>query len=252
MNSATIRNNILLRNVKPGNVPVSSASLGSSASVGVNAYCNVIEVPNTGTRGANGMKVGATNRGYNPHPPFEYMKSTGNNLHHNTVIWDAGATGNVGYFQVDAAHQPNFFADNTPPDHNEYHLPSLSATTFVYDNNNTQLNTQKTFAGYQASGADPHGKADTNYTSGFPGVAITSPTDQSTFSNSVTVNATASDKSGINRVEFYVDWKLQDTVTASPYTFNWTNGTTGRHTVTAMAYSNSGIRNCYAVTLTKK
>ncbi len=37
-----------------------------------------------------------------------------------------------------------------------------------------------------------------------------------------------------------------------PYDFNWTNGTTGAHTVAAMAYSNAGIRACYAVTLNEQ
>src|SRR6202043_819459 len=107
----------------------------------------------------------------------------GNSLHHNTVIWDAGASGAVGYVQADAAHQPNFWADNTPPDFNTYHLPSLSVTNFIYDNNNTQQNIRKTFAQYQTSGADVHGTADTNYKSGFPTVAITAPADQSSFAN---------------------------------------------------------------------
>ena len=39
------------------------------------------------------------------------------------------------------------------------------------------------------------------------------------------------------------------TSTTPPYDFNWTNGATGPHTVAAMAYSNAGVRNCYAVTL---
>jgi len=53
-------------------------------------------------------------------------------------------------------------------------------------------------------------------------------------------------------VEFYVDWNLQTTVANPPYDFNWTKGTTGSHTVAAMAYSNAGVRNCYAVTLNEQ
>jgi hypothetical protein len=168
------------------------------------------------------------------------------------VIWDSGATGVVGYQQSDAAHQPNFFLDNTPPDFNGYHLSSLSTANFIYDNNNTQQNSRKTFAQYQAAGADVHGTADTNYRSGFPRVAITSPADQSSVANPVTVAATASDTSGISKVEFYVDWNLKATVFGGPYNFSWTNGTTGAHTIAAMAYSNAGIRGCYAVTLNKQ
>jgi parallel beta-helix repeat protein len=252
--SATMRNNVLLDNGKPDAVTVSVDNMGSYASVGVNAYCNVIEIPyiTKGQGNANGMSVVASDRGYNTVSPYEYLMSTGNSYHHNTVIWDANATGTIGYIQKDAAHQPNFFADNTPPDHNTYHLPSLTQTSFIYDNNNTGENTHKTFATYQTSGADPHGTADTNNTSGFPTVAITSPADQSTVTGSVTIKSTASDPSGISKVEFYVDWNLQSTVTASPYNFTWSNGTAGQHTLAAMAYSKAGIRACYAITLTEQ
>jgi hypothetical protein len=250
VNSALFRNNIVLRNAIPDAIPASTAEIGSYASTGVTMYCNVLEVPNN--KGANAMTVVGSNRGYNFVPPFQYLMSQGNSFHHNTVIWDAGAVGAVGYLLTDALHQPNFFLDNIPPDYNTYHLPSLSEANFIYDNNLSQGNTRKTFTQYQASGADIHGSADTNYTSGFPTVAITSPADLSSFTNSVTVTATAADKSGINRVEFYVDWKQQTTVAGPPYNFNWTNGTTGTHTVTAMAYSNTGIRNCFAITLKKQ
>jgi hypothetical protein len=145
-------------------------------------------------------------------------------------------------------NQPNFFADNASPDFNSYHLSNSSAANFVYGNN-SQSNTRQTFASYQAAGADVRGTADTNHASDYPTVAINSPADQSSFTNSVTVGATASDASGISKVEFYVDWSLQATVTSSPYNFSWTTGATGSHTVTAMAYSNAGNRSCYAVTL---
>lgn len=255
LTSATFRNNVLMRNGQPYNIPASTAQIGSYASTGIKAYCNVADVPYVPSgngAGANAITVGASDRGYNKFSPYQYLTSTGNSFHHNTVIWEPNAHGMVGYFQFDAVHQPNFFADNIPPDYNSYHLNSATAKQFIYDNNNTQANKAKTFAEYQAAGADVHGTADANNTSGFPTLAITSPADQSSFTGSVTIQASASDKSGINRVEFYVDWKLQDTVTASPYSFNWTNGTSGTHTVTAMAYSNAGIRDCYAVTLTKK
>jgi hypothetical protein len=195
--------------------------------------------------GTNGWDIQAADRGYNPYPPLEYLASTGNSFHHNTVIWEPGATGGTGFHQDDSVNEPNFFADNTPPDYNTYHLPS-TPNHFAYKEG------QLLFAEYQANGADIHGTADTNNTSGFPTVAIKSPADQSSFTTSVTVHATASDNSGINRVEFYVDWKLQTTVPGPPYNFDWTNGTTGTHTVAALAYSNAGIRNCYAVTLTKQ
>jgi parallel beta-helix repeat protein len=248
--SALVRNNILQRNGATGAFSGPGYNLQSANSTGVEAYCNLMEMGNLS--GENGFVVNASGRGSDPNPPYEYLTSTGNYFHHNTVIWNSGATGIVGSVQGDATNQPNFFADNTPPDYNTYHLPSLSATDFQYDSNDSGANTRKTFAEYQSAGADVNGTADTNYTSGFPRVAITSPTDQSSVTNPVTVAATASDASGISKVEFYVDWSLQATVSSSPYNFDWTGATTGAHTVAAMAYSNAGIRSCYAVTLNEQ
>ena len=113
-------------------------------------------------------------------------------------------------------------------------------------------NSPSTFAHFQSVGADVHGTADTIYTSGFPKVAITIPADQSSFSNSVMVTAAASDASGISKVEFYVDWTLQATVTSAPYSATLTPGASGPHTVAAMAYGNAGVRACYAVTLNEQ
>jgi hypothetical protein len=218
---------------------------------GVDTYCNVLEIPRDDIRNVNGWIIVGGNRGYNHYPPNEYLMTSGNAFHHNTVIWDAGSTGASGWWLSDAANQPNYFTNNQRPDHNEYHM-SGTVPRLIYDNNTTQKNTRKTFSEYQAAGADVHGTADTNYTSGFPRVSITSPADGTSFTNSVTVKAGASDKSGVNRVEFYVDWKLQTTVAGPPFNFDWTNGNTGTHTVAAMAYSNAGIRSCYAVTLKKQ
>ncbi|MGC2793283.1 MAG: carboxypeptidase regulatory-like domain-containing protein, partial [Candidatus Sulfotelmatobacter sp.] len=224
----------------------------SSTSTGMNAYCNVMEM--SAVTGEQGWDVAASDRGYDAYPPGAYYTSAGNSIHHNTVIWDATSVSHVGFTLSDAANQANFFADNTPPDFNTYHLADTSATDFIYDNNDSQSNTHQTFANYQAAGADVHSTADTNYDVGYPIVAITSPADQSTFRNSVAVTATASPSmsDAISKVEFYVDWALQSTVISAPYDFSLTSSVTGPHTVAAMAYSNAGVQACYAVTLTEQ
>ena len=247
--TSIFRNNILLRNGTQVTGKNWSFQIAVRVSPGVEVYCNVLEVPSG--RGVNAWGIGATNRRSSDYPPYQYRTSFGNYFHHNTVIWDAGATGDAGFSFNDPENQPNFFANNKPPDYNTYHLPKISTAQFVYDNDTSRSNKRKPFRAYQASGADVHGAADTNYASGFPTVSITSPADQSSVGSPMTVSATASDKSGIRKVEFYVDWNLQTTVTTPPYDFNWTNGAAGSHTVAAMAYSNAGIRNCYAVTLTE-
>ena len=209
-------------------------------------YCNVMEIP--AGPGVNGAVIAAANRGNSSYPPYQYLTATANSFHHNTVIWDAANGGN-GYWQDDAANQPDFFADNGVPDYNTYHMPSSSQAVFVYDNNNSQDNRAVSFASYQATGAETHGSADANNTSGYPTVAITSPLDQTSYSSSVGIAASASDASGISKVEFYLDWALKSTVTTAPFNFSLTGASAGQHTVAAMAYSNAGIRSCYAITV---
>jgi len=247
LTSAIFRNNIVLRNGVnlPTEPATSNTNIGSYLSEGVDAYCNVIEIPNA--LGANGWAVAAGNR-----PGVKYSPSTGNYFHHNTVIWDAGATGWLGFIQADTLNEPLFFVNNPRPDFNTYHLPNASARNFIYDDNNTGLNTRLTFTQYQANGADVHGTVDTKYNVGYPTVKITSPADGTAVSTPVTIAAAASDSHGISKVEFYVDWNLQSTATSAPYNFGWSSASTGKHTVAAMAYSDAGIRSCYAVTLDKK
>ena len=247
--TAIYRNNYVARNGTQINDTYFTGQLTSHASTGVNAYCNVIEVQKGS--GVSAWILTAANRGHSKYPSYQYLATTGNAFHHNTLIWEDGATGASGYWQGDSAHQPSYFQNNGRPDFNDYHLSS-TANIFVYDNNNSQANTRKTFAQYQNAQGDIHGTVDTKNKSGFPKVAITSPADQTAFSSSLTITAAASDKSGINRMEFYVDWKLQKTVAGPPYDFTFRNGTTGWHTIAAMAYSNAGIRNCYAVSLKKQ
>ena len=246
---STFRNNVVLRNGTQVNNSNYTYQIAVRSSSGVNAYCNIMEV--SSGPGINGWGVDATNRGYSSYPPYQYLVSTGNSFHHNTVLWDAGANGKVGFHQNDV-NQPNFFANNSAPDFNSYHLPSLGAADFQYNSGGAQNSGSQVFPIYQAAGADVHGSADSNYSSGYPTVAITSPGDQSSVSSGAAVVASASDQSGISKVEFYVDWVLQATSTSSPYTFTWTNGASGLHTVAAMAYSNAGVSACSAVTLNQQ
>jgi len=149
-----------------------------------------------------------------------------------------------------SSDQPDFFSANTPPDYNNYHASSTSGAWFVYDNDKTGTGVARPFSSYQGRGADVHGTFDTIYDMDLPSVSITSPSDQASVANPVKITATASDASGIRRVEFYVDWTLKATVNAAPFNYTWT-GSGGAHTVAAMAYSNAGVRNCNALTLTQ-
>jgi hypothetical protein len=65
------------------------------------------------------------------------------------------------------------------------------------------------------------------------------------------VDITGNAQDDLNKVEFYVDWSLQQTQYTSPFTFAWNTSavTKGNHSVTAMAYDTEGMRACYATTL---
>jgi hypothetical protein len=245
--ATVMRNNKLLRNAY--NVPANGSggfrtNLFSSTSQGVEAYCNTIEVSATG---GNAMVILASDRGSDASPPSTKYISSGNYFHHNTVSWDgSGNLGAVGGVNYDTTGQPNFYTVNPGFDYNEYHLPSLSNSTFQWAGNSA-----KTFAQFQAAGMDTHGTADTQNTASVPNVTMTSPADGSTVSGAVSVTGNVQDTSGISKVDFYVDWSLQSTATSNPFNFGWnTSGVlAGPHTLAAMAYNINGIRACYGVTV---
>jgi hypothetical protein len=212
------------------------ADLLSSTSQNDEAYCNTAEVS---AEGGNGIDIiGQPREGFGGS-----TISQNNYFHHNTVVFDgaSGVTGAARGSTYDICCI-NFFSVNRF-DYNTYHLPSLSLTPFVWANG------FNTFAQFQAAGQDVHGSADTNYTGIVPTVAITSPTDMSKVSGVVEVQGNSPDY--LSKVEFYVDWELQETVTANPFSFAWnTSGTsTGNHTLAAMAYGSEGVSACYAISL---
>ncbi|QSQ27694.1 M20/M25/M40 family metallo-hydrolase [Pyxidicoccus parkwayensis] len=75
-----------------------------------------------------------------------------------------------------------------------------------------------------------------------PTVALTAPTSGASVSSIVTLSATASDASGINKVEFLVDGSVVGTATASPYSYQWNSASTanGSHGISAKAYDAFG------------
>ncbi|ATB47128.1 M20/M25/M40 family metallo-hydrolase [Corallococcus macrosporus] len=76
-----------------------------------------------------------------------------------------------------------------------------------------------------------------------PEVAITAPATGSTVSGVTAVTASASDASGVNRVEFLVDGALVATDTTAPYAFDWDTAalSNGSHTLTARAVDGAGL-----------
>jgi len=83
------------------------------------------------------------------------------------------------------------------------------------------------------------------YNSGYPYVAITSPTSGSTFTAPATINITAnaSDEDGsISRVEFFNGATKLGERTSNPWSFTWNNVPVGTYSLTAVATDNSGAK----------
>ncbi|HJT93302.1 MAG TPA: S8 family serine peptidase [Mycobacterium sp.] len=74
-----------------------------------------------------------------------------------------------------------------------------------------------------------------------PVVNITAPTDGAVVSGVVTISATASDASGIQRVWFYIDGAYLRSDAMAPYSATWnTAGDPGSHQIRVRAYDNFG------------
>ncbi|GAB2611379.1 hypothetical protein GCM10027035_04740 [Emticicia sediminis] len=79
--------------------------------------------------------------------------------------------------------------------------------------------------------------------SNFPTVTLTSPTNNTTFTQGEAINlsATATDADGtIESVKFYDGTTLLITDNTSPYTFSWTGASSGTHIVKVVATDNLG------------
>ena len=71
-----------------------------------------------------------------------------------------------------------------------------------------------------------------------PTVAVSAPASGATVSGTVNIAATATDASGIAKVEFYVDGTLKSTSTTPAYSYAWNSSTVpnGPHSLTAKAF----------------
>jgi hypothetical protein len=125
---------------------------------------------------------------------------------------------------------------------------------FIYNKtiaNNTPLSIYFTYntppVGERNSSATPHAyTVGANCTGGTPPtVNITSPTNNATFTEPVTlinISATAADADGtITKVEFYNGTTLLSTKTSAPYSLDLTNVAAGNYYISAKATDNSGL-----------
>ena len=75
-----------------------------------------------------------------------------------------------------------------------------------------------------------------------PSVALTAPADGAGVSGNVTIAASASDDVGVSKVELFVDGKLLETDTSSPYAVSWDTSVAanGTHSILAKAFDAAG------------
>ncbi len=75
-----------------------------------------------------------------------------------------------------------------------------------------------------------------------PTVSVTAPANNATVSGTVAVTASASDSTGVSKVEFYVNNALAATDTASPFSYSWNTAlvSNGTYSVMAKAYDVAG------------
>lgn len=75
-----------------------------------------------------------------------------------------------------------------------------------------------------------------------PVASITSPTALSSVSGNQTITVSATDNTGVAKVEWYLDGTLVEAKTTTPFSFTWTTTTApnGTHSLTAKAYDAAG------------
>ncbi len=90
-----------------------------------------------------------------------------------------------------------------------------------------------------------------NFVNAPPAVQITNPAEGQGLSGTVPVAATASDDTGVAKVEFYADGALQFTDAGAPYGFDWdvTGLEAGSHTLKAVAYDTGGLTGSHQITV---
>jgi hypothetical protein len=133
------------------------------------------------------------------------------------------------FFAVDPS-LPYEFSWATNNDQNGNH--SLQAKAYDTSNNTGQSDIMSVTVANEAKDVTP------------PNITITGPSNGTTVSGTINVQVSAWDKSGISKIEFYIDKNLKATDTYYPYLYKWNTKTAknGWHSITAKAYDNLG--NC--------
>jgi endoglucanase len=182
--------------------------------------------------------VACTTPGGNTPPTVQITSPASGATVSGTVTLAATATDNSGVARVEfRIDNGSVITDTTAPYSTTFNAGGLSAgthtaTATAYDNGNPSLSATQTISFVVGGG-------NTNTP---PNVAFTAPTANQQFASgttSVNLAATATDNTGVARVEFRVGTTLVATDTSSPYTATATGLSAGTYSATATAYDNA-------------
>lgn len=169
-------------------------------------------------------------------PPSVSLVSPGNNSNvTGTVSVTASASDNTDVVKVEFYVNGVLTASDT-----------TAPYTFAWDTTPLPTGTYTLFAkAYDAAGnVGQSGNSTVSVVRDVvaPIVAVTAPANNATVSGTVAVAASASDNTGVTKVEFFIDGTMSAAVNTNPYTYNWytTAASNGSHTLSAKAYDASG------------
>lgn len=155
-----------------------------------------------------------------------------------TAVVDVSASDDVGVVKVDLYVDGIFFVTDTASPY------SFAWDTSALPNGTHTLHAVATDAAGNSASTAPISVTVSNAPPDTtpPTVSIAAPAAGATVSGTISVSASASDKVGVTKVEFYVDGALYATDTTAPYSFAWntTQSGDGSHTLQAVAADAAG------------
>ncbi len=166
----------------------------------------------------------------------------------NTVSVQVSATDNVGISSVVLKVDGTVIASsNVAPYNFSWNTSGLSAGTHTLSATATDAAGNSRVSSIQVGYNTPAGSDITP-----PSVSITSPTNGSSVSSTITVGVSATDNLGVSSVSFKVDGTLVGTDNSAPYSFSWNTGTvaSGTHTLLATASDAAGNINSSSIQVT--
>jgi hypothetical protein len=149
-----------------------------------------------------------------------------------TVALQGTATDNVGVTKIE------FYVDGTLSTSTPTSPFSFSWNTASVTNASHTLSVKA----YDAAGNVGTASVTVTVSNTAPTVSISSPSSGTTVSGMVSVRGSASDSTGLSKIEFYINGTLNATAAASPFSFSWntTSQTTGSDTLSVKAYDMMG------------